>query len=78
MEVFDEGWTGSRKYTEAFRRQAVRQVLDGVGSVPQVARSLEVSAKSLANWVAGVKRGQPLLKRPPRRRWTTCGPVTPG
>jgi transposase len=54
-----------RKYTEEFRRQAVRQVLDGGRSVPQVARSLEMSAKTLANWVARAKRGQPLLKRPP-------------
>ncbi|MFZ5539381.1 MAG: transposase [Pseudomonadota bacterium] len=54
-----------RKYTEEFRRQAVRQVLDGGRSVPQVARSLEMSAKTLANWVARARRGQPLLKRPP-------------
>lgn len=54
-----------RKYTEEFRRQAVRQVLDGGRNVPQVARSLEMSAKTLANWVARAKRGQPRLKRPP-------------
>ncbi len=54
-----------RKYTAEFREAAVRQVLDGGRSVPQVARSLEMSAKTLANWVARVKKGQPLLKRPP-------------
>jgi transposase len=56
-----------RKYTAEFREAAVRQVLDGGRSVPQVARSLEMSAKTLANWVARARRGQPLLKRPPTR-----------
>jgi transposase len=56
-----------RKYTAEFREAAVRQVLDGGCSVAQVARSLEMSAKTLANWVARARRGQPLLKRPPAR-----------
>jgi transposase len=54
-----------RKYTVEFREGAVRQVLDGGRSVPQVARSLEMSDKTLANWVGKARRGQPLLKRPP-------------
>jgi transposase len=54
-----------RKYTVEFRQAAVRQVLDGGRSMPQVARSLEMSHKTLANWVAKAKRGQPLLKRAP-------------
>jgi len=54
-----------RKYTEEFRQAAVRQVLDGGRSVPQVARSLEMSDKTLENWVGKARRGQPLLKRPP-------------
>lgn len=33
------------------RQAAVRQALDGGRSVPQVAGSLEMSAKTLANWV---------------------------
>jgi hypothetical protein len=40
-----------RKYTVEFREAAARQVLDGGRSVPQVARSLEMSDKTLANWV---------------------------
>jgi transposase len=56
-----------RKCTAEFREAAVRQVLDGGRSVPQVARSLEMSAKTLANWVSRARRGQPLLKRPPAR-----------
>jgi transposase len=53
-----------RKYTVEFREAAVRQVLDGGRSVPQVARSLEMSDKTLANWVMKARKGQPLLKRP--------------
>ena len=54
-----------RKYTEEFRQAAVRQVLDGGRSVPQVARSLEMSHKTLEHWVGKARRGQPLLKRAP-------------
>jgi transposase len=54
-----------RKYTAEFREAAVRQVLDGGRSVPQVARSLEMSDKTLENWVGKARRGQPLLKRSP-------------
>jgi transposase len=54
-----------RKYTVEFREAAVRQVLDGGRSVPQVARSLEMSDKTLANWVLKARKGQPLLKRSP-------------
>lgn len=54
-----------RKYTVEFREAAVRQVIDGGRSVPQVARSLEMSDKTLANWVMKARKGQPLLKRPP-------------
>lgn len=52
-----------RKYTDEFRDGAVRQVTEGGRSVPRVARSLEMSVKTLANWVAKAKRGQPPVKR---------------
>ena len=54
-----------RKYTVEFRQAAVRQVIDGGRSVPQVARALEMSDKTLANWVMKARKGQPLLKRAP-------------
>jgi len=54
-----------RKYMVEFRQAAVRQVIDGGRSVPQVARSLEMSDKTLANWVMKARKGQPLLKRAP-------------
>jgi transposase len=51
-----------RKYTPAFRDAAVKQVDAGRG-VTAVARSLEMSPKSLANWVYRSRRGQALDKR---------------
>lgn len=51
-----------RKYTPAFRQAAVKQVEAG-RSVPAVARTLEMSAKTLANWVYRSRRGQTLVKR---------------
>ena len=41
----------NRSYTPEFRAAAVQQVTHGRRSVPTVARSLEMSAKTLANWV---------------------------
>ena len=52
-----------RKYTDAFRSDAVQQVLEGKRSKADVARSLEISYKTLENWVARARKGQPLLKR---------------
>ena len=54
-----------RKYTPAFREAAIKQVVEGGRSMPSVARSLEMSSKTLANWVYRARHGQALLKRPP-------------
>jgi transposase len=54
-----------RKYTEEFRAAAVKQVIEGKRSTPSVARGLEMSDKTLANWVAKARKGEPLLKRAP-------------
>jgi transposase len=53
-----------RKYTTEFREEAVKQVEAG-RSVPAVARSLEMSAKTLANWLYRSRRGVALVKREP-------------
>jgi transposase-like protein len=45
-----------RKYTAEFREAAVKQVVEGGRSMPRVARSLEMSAKTLANWVFRARR----------------------
>jgi transposase len=57
----------NRSYTPEFRAAAVQQVTDGRRSVPTVARSLEMSAKTLANWVLRARNGKPLAR-------TTAGP----
>lgn len=53
-----------RKHTVEFRQAAVQQVLGGRGTT-EVARSLEMSVKTMNNWVARRRRGQALLKRAP-------------
>jgi len=53
-----------RKRTAEFRKAPVRQVLDGARNLPQVARSLQMSARTLANRVARTRRGRPLLQSP--------------
>ncbi|WP_332670819.1 transposase [Aromatoleum sp.] len=52
-----------RVYTEQFRDAAMRQVIDAGSSVIEVARSLEISEKTLGNWVRQVRRGEPLVKQ---------------
>ena len=41
----------TRVYTEQFRDAAVRQVIEASRSVSEVARSQEISEKTLGNWV---------------------------
>ena len=55
-----------RKFTAAFRQSAVQQVEAG-RSMPAVAKSLEMSVKTLANWVYRARAGEPMLKREPNR-----------
>ena len=56
-----------RQYTDEFREAAVKQVIDGGRGIRQVARSLEMSAGTLGNWVAKANKGQALSKRPSGR-----------
>ena len=51
-----------RKYTDAFRTSAVSQVLEGGRRQAAVARSLEISVKTLANWVGKARSGKGLTK----------------
>jgi transposase len=54
--------TGSdRKYTAEFRDSAVKQVMEGGRGMAAVARSLEMSNKTLANWVYLARKGQALV-----------------
>ena len=52
----------NRSYTPEFRVAAVQQVSDGGRSIPAVARSLEMSAKTLANRVLPARKGEPSAK----------------
>jgi transposase len=49
-----------RQYTKEFQDAAVNQVLEGGRSLAEVARSLEMSDKTLGNWVRRVRREPPL------------------
>lgn len=51
-----------RKYTDAFRSDAVSQVLTGGRKQAAVARSMQISVKTLANWVGKARAGMPLTK----------------
>ena len=53
-----------RKYTDEFRQAAIKQVVDGGRAIRQVARSLEMSAGTLGNWVAKANKGEALSKLP--------------
>ncbi|MGH6631569.1 MAG: transposase [Burkholderiales bacterium] len=54
-----------RSYTVEFRDSAVKQVVEGGRGMSAVARSLEMSSKTLANWVYRARKGQALVKRAP-------------
>lgn len=49
-----------RRYTAEYQAEAVRLVLQEKLSVPQAARRLEISDKTLANWVRRARRGERL------------------
>ena len=47
-----------RRYTAEFRAEAVRLVLEQKVALAEVARRLELPAKSLANWVRAARAGK--------------------
>jgi transposase len=49
-----------RSFTTEFKEEAVRLVEREGLSMPQAARRLEMSEKTLANWVRSTRRGKPL------------------
>jgi transposase len=49
-------------YTEEFREAAGRQVIQGKRRIRQVALSLEMSEKTLSNWVRRARRGEAPIK----------------
>jgi transposase-like protein len=53
------------KYSPEFREEAAKMVVEGSGSIAQVARELRVSDTSLGNWVEHIGR----RTRPTSRHW---------
>ena len=47
-----------QKYTKEFREQAVQLVQDQALTIPEAARRLSMSGKTLKNWVGRARRGQ--------------------
>ncbi|MDE3049678.1 MAG: transposase, partial [Nitrospirota bacterium] len=47
-----------QKYTKEFREQAVRLVREQELTIPEAARRLSVSDKTLSNWVFKARHGQ--------------------
>ena len=47
-----------QKYTKEFREQAVRLVLEQELTIPEAARRLAMSDKTLANWVFRARHGR--------------------
>ncbi len=47
-----------QQYTTEFREQAVQLVLDQKLPIPEAARRLTMSGKTLKNWVGRARRGQ--------------------
>ncbi len=50
-----------RAYTVQYREEAVRQVIEGGRTAADVARSLDTSEKTLANWMRRVRSGRQLV-----------------
>jgi len=47
-----------QKYTTEFREQAVQLILEQKLTIPEAARRLSMSGKTLKNWVGRARRGQ--------------------
>ena len=47
-----------QKYTKEYREQAVKVVIEQEQTIPQAARRLSMSAKTLANWVFRARHGK--------------------
>jgi transposase len=49
-----------RKFTAAYRAEAVKMVVEGSDSIAQTARQLGINEGTLGNWVAAYRREHPL------------------
>ena len=52
-------------FTKEFKEEAVRMVIDGGLSIPEVGKRLSVAKSTLARWVTQVRKGSLVVKREP-------------
>ena len=56
-----------RQYPEDFRQAAVKQVIEGGRSIPQVAKALEITKGTLDNWASRTRKGEGVTIRSPTK-----------
>lgn len=54
-----------RVFTEEFKEEAVKMIIDGGLSIPEAGRRLSVAKSTLARWVMQARKGSLVAKRSP-------------
>jgi transposase len=54
-----------RVFTEEFKEEAVKMIIDGGLSIPEAGRRLSVAKSTLARWVMHARKGSLVVKRSP-------------
>jgi transposase len=54
-----------RVFTEEFKEEAVKMIIDGGLSIPEAGRRLSVAKSTLARWVIQARKGSLVVKRSP-------------
>jgi transposase len=54
-----------RVFTEEFKEEAVKMIIDGGLSIPEASRRLSVAKSTLARWVMQARKGSLVVKRSP-------------
>jgi transposase len=54
-----------RVFTEEFKEEAVKMIIDGGLSIPEASRRLSVAKSTLARWVMQARKGSLAVKRAP-------------
>lgn len=54
-----------RVFTEEFKEEAVKMIIDGGLSIPEAGRRLSVAKSTLARWVMQARKGSFAVKRSP-------------
>lgn len=54
-----------RVFTEEFKEEAVKMIIDGGLSIPEAGRRLSVAKSTLARWIMQARKGSLVVKRSP-------------